>query len=51
MRHVMEKPASVFGNDYDTTEGTCTRDYVHVFDIAEAHVLALEYLLSGGASC
>ena len=42
---------SVFGDDYDTMDGTCIRDYVHVLDIAEAHVLALEYLLRGGASC
>ena len=39
---------SVFGDDYDTTDGTCIRDYVHVLDIAEAHVSALEYLLRGG---
>ena len=45
------KSVSVFGDDYDTTDGTCIRDYVHVLDIAEAHVLALEYLLRGGASC
>jgi len=42
---------SVFGDDYDTKDGTCIRDYVHVLDIAEAHVLALEHLLRGGASC
>jgi UDP-arabinose 4-epimerase len=45
------KPVSVFGDDYDTSDGTCVRDYVHVLDIAEAHLLALEYLLRGGASC
>jgi UDP-glucose-4-epimerase GalE len=45
------EPVSVFGDDYDTADGTCIRDYVHVVDIAEAHVLALEYLLRGGASC
>ena len=45
------KPVSVFGDDYDTSDGTCIRDYVHVLDIAQAHVLALEYLLRGGASC
>jgi UDP-arabinose 4-epimerase len=45
------KPVSVFGDDYDTSDGTCVRDYIHVLDIAEAHVLALEYLLRGGPSC
>jgi len=44
-------PVDVFGDDYDTADGTCVRDYIHVFDIAEAHVRALEYLLRGGASC
>lgn len=41
---------TVFGNDYDTPDGTCIRDYVHVADLATAHALALEYLLQGGAS-
>ncbi len=41
---------SVFGNDYDTPDGTCIRDYIHVTDLAMAHVLALEYLLCGGNS-
>jgi UDP-glucose-4-epimerase GalE len=36
------------GADYDTPDGTCIRDYIHVSDLADAHVLALEYLLSGG---
>jgi UDP-arabinose 4-epimerase len=41
----------IYGNDYDTPDGTCIRDYVHVMDIAEAHVRALDYLLHGGVSC
>jgi len=41
----------VFGTDYDTPDGTCVRDYVHVMDIADAHVRALEYLLDGNPSC
>jgi len=38
---------SVFGNDYDTKDGTCIRDYIHIEDLVDAHVLALEYLLAG----
>jgi UDP-glucose-4-epimerase GalE len=41
-------PLRVFGNDFDTPDGTCIRDYVHVSDLASAHVLALQYLLDGG---
>lgn len=37
---------TVFGNDYDTSDGTCIRDYIHVVDIAKAHVLAVERLLN-----
>ena len=37
---------TVFGNDYDTPDGTCVRDYIHVMDLADAHVRALEHLLA-----
>ncbi|MCB0342153.1 MAG: UDP-glucose 4-epimerase GalE [Bdellovibrionales bacterium] len=40
----------VFGTDYDTVDGTCVRDYIHVDDIAQAHLDALDYLKNGGAS-
>ncbi|MGV1793267.1 UDP-glucose 4-epimerase GalE [Rhizobium sp. A37_96] len=40
----------VFGSDYDTRDGTCVRDYIHVLDLADAHVRAVEYLLDGGES-
>ncbi|MDR2574700.1 MAG: UDP-glucose 4-epimerase GalE [Desulfovibrio sp.] len=46
-----KKPGvSVFGTDYDTPDGTCVRDYIHVEDLAQAHLLALEYLFDGGES-
>jgi UDP-glucose 4-epimerase len=41
---------SIFGTDYPTSDGTCLRDYIHVSDLANAHVLGLEYLLEGGKS-
>lgn len=44
------KPMSLFGDDYPTPDGTCIRDYIHVSDLAEAHVLAVEYLIDGGPS-
>lgn len=44
-------PLTIFGTDYDTPDGTCIRDYVHVWDLAEAHRLALENLLDGATSC
>lgn len=44
------QPFTVFGTDYDTPDGTCIRDYIHVNDLAEAHILALEALLAGGVS-
>ncbi len=34
----------IFGNDYDTSDGTCVRDYIHVNDLSDAHILAIEYL-------
>ncbi|MFD1315299.1 UDP-glucose 4-epimerase GalE [Namhaeicola litoreus] len=43
----IRKELSVFGNDYPTTDGTAVRDYIHVVDLAEAHVAALERLLKG----
>jgi UDP-glucose-4-epimerase GalE len=43
-------PVTVFGSDYDTPDGTCMRDYIHVNDLAQAHILALDYLIRGGAS-
>ena len=41
---------SIFGTDYPTIDGTCVRDYIHVMDLAQAHVLGLNYLLEGGHS-
>ena len=41
---------TVFGTDYDTADGTCVRDYIHVNDLATAHVLAMDYLRKGGES-
>lgn len=41
---------NVFGRDYDTQDGTCVRDYIHIVDLCSAHLLALNYLASGGDS-
>lgn len=41
---------NIFGTDYPTPDGTCIRDYIHVSDLASAHVLSLKYLLDGGKS-
>lgn len=46
----VEESLKIFGVDYPTPDGTCIRDYIHVNDIAEAHILALEYLLNHGKS-
>jgi len=43
------KPITVFGTDYPTADGTCIRDYVHVADLADAHIAAMQYLLHGNA--
>lgn len=46
-----ERPAlEIYGNDYPTPDGTCVRDYIHVNDLAEAHVMGLEYLEHGGST-
>ncbi len=45
-----DRRLQVFGNDYDTPDGTCIRDYIHVDDLADAHVKALDYLAGGGHS-
>jgi len=47
---VTETPITIYGDDYETPDGTCIRDYIHVTDLAEAHLLALEKLLAGGES-
>jgi UDP-glucose 4-epimerase len=39
---------SIYGDDYPTPDGTCIRDYIHVNDLCDAHLLAMEYLLQGG---
>ena len=44
------QPVTIFGEDYPTADGTCIRDYIHVEDLAQAHVRALEWLRDGGAS-
>lgn len=41
---------SIFGDDYDTIDGTCVRDYIHVLDLAQAHILAVKYLMAGNES-
>lgn len=41
---------NIFGNDYPTKDGTCIRDYIHVTDLAQAHILAVDYLMKGNDS-
>ena len=44
------QPVTLFGDDYPTPDGTCIRDYIHVSDLAQAHIVAIEHLLRGGKS-
>ncbi len=44
------KAISIYGEDYHTKDGTCVRDYIHVTDLAQAHILAVKYLMEGGES-
>jgi UDP-glucose-4-epimerase GalE len=44
------QPITIFGDNYETADGTCIRDYIHVSDLADAHVLTVEKLLAGGSS-
>jgi len=44
------EPVTLFGDDYDTPDGTCIRDYIHVTDLAQAHIAAVEMLCGGGTS-
>jgi UDP-glucose 4-epimerase len=46
----LREKISIFGEDYKTTDGSCVRDYIHVLDIAAAHILGMEKLMSGGDS-
>lgn len=47
---INNKEIKVFGTDYETKDGTCIRDYIHVTDLAQAHVLAINYLINDGQS-
>ena len=48
LKATADKTFKMFGTDYDTTDGTCVRDYINVEDLADAHIKALEYLKNGG---
>lgn len=50
LKATSEQTFKMFGTDYDTIDGTCVRDYINVEDLAEAHILALEYLNNSGAT-
>ena len=50
MKATMMNPFKIFGTDYKTPDGTCVRDYVHVLDLARAHIAAANYLEEGGES-
>ena len=45
-KSIESKPLMIYGNDYNTKDGTCLRDYIHVVDLAKAHVCAIDYLLT-----
>lgn len=47
---INRKTLTLYGTDYPTHDGTCIRDYIHIHDLAEAHILGMEVLLKGGAS-
>ena len=46
----LREGVSIFGDDYETNDGTCIRDYIHITDLADAHVLALAHIIDGGES-
>ncbi len=45
----IRKDIKIFGDDYSTKDGTCLRDYIHIYDLAQAHLLALDQLINGGS--
>jgi UDP-glucose-4-epimerase GalE len=48
IRSTPSHPITIFGNDYETQDGSCVRDYIHVLDLADAHIKALDYINNGG---